>query len=183
MPDRVLARGAAALIVLCALLAGGCATGPAKPPLQTVRALDLDRYLGTWYEIASYPNRFQRGCVATRATYSRLPDGAIRVVNECRQDTLEGKLRTIEGKAWVVGDAANPARLEVQFFWPFRGNYWVIGLDPDYQWAIVGEPSRRYLWILARTPHISEQLFDELVAKAREAGYDPARIKPTLQPG
>jgi apolipoprotein D and lipocalin family protein len=163
-------------------LFGACTTGGhgGKPPLQIVQQVDLDRYLGTWYEIASIPNTFQRGCVATKATYSRLENGAIQVVNECRQDTLDGKPRRIVGTAWVADD--NPAKLKVQFFWPFRGDYWIIELDKDYRYAVVGHPTREYLWILSRTPSMDPERYQELLRRIAAQGYDPTEIQRTLQP-
>jgi apolipoprotein D and lipocalin family protein len=161
------------------LVAAGCVTRePAAPPLQAVRDLDLQRYLGKWYEIASYPNRFQRGCEATTATYSKRPDGDIRVVNECRR---QGEPSRIEGKAWLAGDGGEASKLEVRFFWPFSGNYWVIAVADDYSWAIVGEPSREYLWILARTPTLDDGLYARLLGQVKDSGYDPERLRRTPQ--
>lgn len=150
-------------------------------PLAVVDHVDLDRYLGTWYEIATIPQRFQKGCVAVTATYSFRPDGKIRVINRCRKETLDGKLKEVEGKAWVVDTSTN-AKLKVQFFWPFSGAYWIIELDPDYQWAVVGHPNRNYLWILSRTPKIDPGLYQNLLGRILDKGYDLSRIKLTLQP-
>ncbi len=152
-----------------------------KKPLEVVPHVDLQRYLGTWYEIATIPQRFQKGCVAVTASYSRRPDGKIRVINSCRKETLDGKLRDVEGKAWVVDKATN-AKLKVQFFWPFSGDYWIIELDADYQWAVVGHPNRSYLWILCRKPRMEQALYDDLIDRVGNKGYDISRIKPTLQP-
>lgn len=152
----------------------------AAPPLTTVAHVDLARYLGTWYEIASFPAWFQRGCTATTATYSPLGKGDIRVINECRKGGLGGDLSIARGKAWVTDERTN-AKLRVQFFWPFSGHYWVIGLDPNYGWAVVGEPRRKYLWILARSPQIDEQLYARLVHLARDKGYDTSKLVRTPQ--
>lgn len=154
------------------------ATG--REPLEVVSYVDLDRYAGTWYEIATIPQRFQRGCVAVTAEYSLRPDGDIKVVNSCRRETLDGPVRRVRGKAWVV-DKQSKAKLKVRFFWPFSGDYWVIGLDPDYQWAVVGHPNRRYLWILSRAPHMDEGLYDELLGLAAAKGYDVHLVAKTLQ--
>jgi apolipoprotein D and lipocalin family protein len=185
--ERASACTATAVAVLAGLTLLAAACAPRRdsqaPPLQTVSRFDIDRYLGTWYEIASYPNRFQRGCVATTATYGKRADGAIEVVNSCREERFDGKLKRVEGKAWVAGDKRDPAKLKVQFFWPFSGNYWVIGLDPEYRWAIVGEPSRDYLWILSRTPSIPDELYQRLMEQVRAAGYDTTRLRRTPQPG
>jgi len=168
----------AALGLSLAALAGACAS-PA--PLEVVSHVDLDRYLGRWYEIASFPQRFQRGCVATRATYSRRDDGRIRVVNECRDRSLDGELRQAEGVAWVAEDDGSNARLKVQFFWPFRGDYWIIDLDPDYQYAVVGEPSRDYLWILSRTRTMDPARYQEILRRIEAQGFDLERLNPTPQ--
>lgn len=158
------------------------ALGAETKPLEVVPHVDLQRYLGTWYEIATIPQRFQKGCVGVTAEYSLRKDGDIDVINTCRQGTLDGKVRTAHGKAWVVDTTTN-AKLKVRFFWPFSGAYWVIGLDADYQWAIVGHPGRGYLWILSRTPLMDDALYNELLKLIAAKGYDVSKIKRTLQPG
>jgi apolipoprotein D and lipocalin family protein len=150
-------------------------------PLDVVPFVDLQRYLGKWYEIATIPQRFQKGCVGVTAEYTLRPDGDIDVVNTCRQGTLDGKVRTARAKAWVVDRKTN-AKLRVRFFWPFTGAYWIIGLDADYRWAIVGHPNRNYLWILCRAPRMDDALYDELLKLIAAKGYDAAKIKKTLQP-
>lgn len=155
-------------------------TGLAKdqPPLEVVDSVDLKRYIGKWYEIASYPAWFQKGCTASTAEYSMLPDGKIRVINSCRKDSLDGKLKQSEGKAEVVDTTTN-AKLKVWFFWPFKGNYWIIDLDPDYQWVVVGEPKRKYLWILSRTPRMDEILYRDILSRLPQKGYDTFRLRKT----
>ena len=150
-------------------------------PLEVVDSVDLERYLGRWYEIASYPMYFQRGCTATTADYSLREDGLIEVINSCRKKTLDGKLKQAKGKAKVVDTTTN-AKLKVSFFGPFWGPYWIIDLDPDYQWAVVGGPKRKYLWILSRTPKMDEALYDEIVARLPAKGYDPNGLNTTEQP-
>jgi apolipoprotein D and lipocalin family protein len=149
-------------------------------PLEVVPRVDVARYLGTWYEIATIPQRFQKGCVGVTAHYSLRPNGDIDVVNVCRQGALDGRERSVRGKAWVVDKKTN-AKLKVRFFWPFAGAYWIIELDQDYQWAVVGHPERNYLWILCRTPQMDGTLYDELIRRIAAKGYDTARIKKTLQ--
>ncbi len=157
-------------------LLSGCAT---SRPLATVPEVDLKRYSGDWHEIARYPNWFQRKCTgAVTASYSPLPDGAIRVVNACRQ--ADGSRESIQGRAKVVPGSGN-AKLKVSFFGPFTGAYWIIGLDKNYQWALVGHPSRKYLWILARRPAMDEKLYERLVALAVAQGYESAKIARTPQ--
>ena len=165
------------LILVCS--ATGWAQGK---PLQVVPHVDLARYLGKWYEIATIPMRFQKGCTGVTATYSLRPDGDIKVLNECRKDSLNGKYKSITGKAWVADTTTN-AKLKVRFFWPFSGAYWIIELDKDYQWAVVGHPNRNYLWILSRTPQMDGALYDELLKRIAAKGYDLSKIKKTLQPG
>ena len=152
-----------------------------KAPLTTVSAVDLNRYIGKWYEIASYPAWFQKGCTGSTADYSRLPDGRIRVVNRCFKKSLDGPLKESKGKAEVVDSKTN-ARLKVTFFWPFKGDYWIIDLDDDYQWAVVGVPSRKYLWILSRTPTLDGAVYDGILRRVIEKGYDPTRLNLTAQP-
>ncbi len=152
-------------------------------PLQVVPHVDLNKYLGKWYEIATIPMRFQKGCTGVTATYTLRPDGDIKVLNECRKDSLGGKYKSITGKAWVVEKATN-AKLKVRFFWPFSGDYWVIELDSTgYQYAVVGHPNRKYLWILSRTPQMSDSLYNELLGRLQNVhGYDISKLKRTPQP-
>lgn len=149
----------------------------ASPPLETVPSVDLERYAGRWHQIAYYPNFFQRNCTgATTADYAKRADGTLAVVNTCR--TEAGETRA-EGVARAVG----PAKLEVRFapawlsFLPFVwGDYWVIDLAPDYSYAVVGEPSREYLWILARSPKLDEAVYKRIVERLPALGYDPAKV-------
>jgi len=154
----------------------------AKKPLEAVAHVDLQRYLGKWYEIATIPQRFQKGCVGVMAEYALRKKGDIQVVNTCLEGTLDGKLRQARSKARVVDKATN-AKLKVSFFWPFWGAYWIIGLDEEYQWAVVGHPSRKYLWILCRTPLMDETTYAQLLGSIVDMGYDLTEIVKTLQPG
>lgn len=159
-------------LVLASLLA---ARLPAAPP-PVVPQVDLARYMGTWYEIAKYPNRFQRGCQCTTAQYTLRPDGKVQVVNRCL--TPEGKRKEAKGWAKVV-DPATRAKLKVTFFWPFFGDYWILDLDPGYTQVLVGTPDRRYLWILSRTPQMAEADYRRLAAKATLLGFDAGRLART----
>lgn len=155
------------VLVAAALLGAGCSHTHA--PLPTVAAVDLERYAGRWYEIAHLPNRFQAQCVSdTRATYARDKD-RITVLNACR--VADGRFDSVQGIAKVVEGSGN-ARLRVSFFRPFYGDYWVLALDPDYRWVLVGEPSRKYAWILARAPQLDTATRDALLARAAELGFD-----------
>jgi apolipoprotein D and lipocalin family protein len=162
--------------VVAAFVALGCGgAGDGLPPLHTVDRVDLDRYLGTWYEIARYPNSFQEGCQATTATYSLRDDGDIKVLNACRKGSPEGPRETAEGKAWIVDEGTN-AKLEVQFFWPFSGDYWIIDLGADYEYAVVGHPDRTYFWILSRTPSLEQGVLDGILTRAEAQGYDRSKL-------
>jgi apolipoprotein D and lipocalin family protein len=165
------------------LLALGCTTPTTErlglPPLRTVPRVDLGRYAGTWYEIAAFPQRFQRGCTATSATYALRPDGDVDVVNRCRLESPQGPEKVATGRARVVDRETN-AKLEVSFFRPFWGEYWIIDLAEDYGYAVVGHPSRDYLWILARTPRMSPELYDAILGRLSEQGYETARLVRTV---
>jgi apolipoprotein D and lipocalin family protein len=167
-----------------ALLLGACAGAPEAPPPATVAAVDLQRYAGTWYEVARFPNSFQdgggRACTATTATYSGRPDGRIGVLNRCLD--ASGQEVSASATAYPVEGSAN-ARLRVTFFWPFYGDYWVIGLDPDYRWAVVGAPGRNFLWILSRSPGLAAGDYAEAVGIAAAQGFAIHRLRPTPQPG
>lgn len=158
------------------LVLAACATHTSKPaPPQTVTHVDLSRYTGTWHEIARYPNTFQRQCGPATATYELQKSGTIAVINRCM--TREG-LKEARGTAKVVDPLTN-ARLKVSFFWPFYGDYWILALGDAYDYAVVGTPDRRYLWILSRTPDMDEHLFATLREKCRDLGFDPGRIVKT----
>ena len=166
------------------LLVTGCASSTTErlrlPQLDTVAHVDLPRYLGTWYEIANFPQSFQRGCTATTATYTLREDGDIDVLNRCRKGSLDGKEKAAHGRARVVDRATN-AKLEVSFFRPFWGDYWIIDLADDYSYAVVGHPGRDYLWILARTPTMAEASYESIVARLKVHGYETSRLVRTLQ--
>jgi apolipoprotein D and lipocalin family protein len=166
-----------AVLVLMGL-AGGLAWAGEKenPPLETVPSVDLAKYMGTWYEIAAFPQRFERGCHCATAEYAMTDKGTVRVINACRKGGPDGKPAASKGKAFVVKNSGN-AKLRVQFFWPFRGDYWIIDLAPDYGYAVVGAPNRKYLWILSRTPVMDEALYGEIVTRCAAKGFDPARLR------
>lgn len=151
-----------------------------KTPLPVVGAVDLHRYLGKWYEIATIPQRFQKGCVCVTAEYSLNTDGTIKVVNSCRKESPSGPFKQVIGRAKVVA-GSNNAKLRVSFFRPFWGDYWIVGLDPDYQWAIVSNAQGSTCWILARTPRIAPHLYDQLVRRCQELGINTTKLVPTPQ--
>jgi apolipoprotein D and lipocalin family protein len=144
-------------------------------PLESVPKVDLSRYTGRWFEIARYPNRFERKCDSNAmATYSLRSDGKISVVNTCK--TREGKLTQSNGWAQVV-DQKTSSKLKVTFFWPFFGDYWIIDLSPSYEYAVIGEPSRKYLWILSRTAKMNDKLYAEITGRLAAKGYDATKLE------
>jgi apolipoprotein D and lipocalin family protein len=175
------------LVISMALQATTAAHGQERRPVRTVDVVDLDRYLGDWFEIARFPNRFQRNCTGdVQAHYAKRADGRIDVVNRCR--TADG-VTEARGVARVV-DERTSAKLKVRFapavlsFLPFVwGDYWILGLAADYSWAVVGSPDRNYLWILARTPALDGDSFTAALAAARANGFAVDRLTRTSQGG
>jgi apolipoprotein D and lipocalin family protein len=162
------------------------ATPTTLPPVNTIAALDVPRYMGTWYEIAKFPNRFQAKCAAnTRASYLATTDGSVQVLNSCV--TADGSAIDALGLAKQVGGATSP-KLQVRFapawlswlpmVW---GDYWVIDLDADYQLAAVSDAKRDYLWVLSRTPHISDKAYDALMARLKAQSFDISKLERTQQ--
>ena len=135
--------------------------------LEVVPHVDLQKYLGKWYEIAHLPFRFEDGCSDITATYGLRGDGDVSVLNECLKN---GKVKQAKGKAKVV-DKTTGAKLKVTFFRPFYGDYWVIKLGDGYDYSVVGTPNRKYLWILNRTPQMDEKLYSQLVNFAKSNGF------------
>jgi len=151
------------------------------PPLDVVDKVDVQRYLGKWYEIAHLPFKYQEGCNCTTAEYSLIDSTTIRVINSCRKDSITGEVDKASGKAFVV-EGSNNAKLRVQFFWPFRGDYWIIELDKEnYQYAVIGVPSRKNLWILSRTSKMDKLTFNMLVDKCKAKGFDISKLLITNQ--
>lgn len=151
-----------------------------KNELVTVASVDLNKYAGTWYEIAKIPNSFEKGLKCITATYSLRSDGKIGVQNKGHKESDPVKIKESNGKAWVP-DPAYPGRLKVQFFWPFAGNYYILDLDANYQFVLIGDPSRNFLWILCRTKQMDTAIYQRLTAKAKAFGFDISRIKKTPQ--
>jgi apolipoprotein D and lipocalin family protein len=145
--------------------------------LDVVPHVELEKYLGKWYEIAHLPAKFQEGCDETTATYTLLKDGNISVLNQC---TKNGKMKQAKGKAKIVDKNSN-AKLKVTFFWPFYGDYWIIKLGNEYDYSVVGTPDRKYLWILSRTPQMEGKLYSQLVEYAKSKGFEVNKVIKTLQ--
>ena len=151
-----------------------------KDDLEVVQSVDLSRYVGRWYEIARLPNSFQKKCAgAVTADYRMREDGKIEVINQCRK--ASGEYAKAEGKAKIVDKKTN-AKLKVTFFWPFYGDYWILDLGPNYEYAVVGEPDRKYLWILSRSPRMDEALFQQLLDKMEAKGFNTEMMIRTSQP-
>ena len=164
---------------LIGVFISGCVSN--YPPLDVVESVDLPRYLGKWYEIARLPNSFQEGCYCTTAEYELIDSVTVRVINTCREDSIDGEIDQAEGKAFVV-ENSNNAKLEVQFFWPFKGDYWILELDKEnYNYVLVGTPSRKYLWILSRAPKMERETYDLLIKKAEDKGFDTSKMLITNQ--
>ena len=159
---------------LFVVFSGGCQTKKTeKMDTSTVKELDLQRYLGTWYEIARFDHSFERGLQGVTATYSKRDDGKIKVLNQGYENTLNGKLSVAEGKAKLTGE---PGKLKVSFFWIFYGDYYVMELDENYQWALIGSSSDKYLWILSRTPKLEENVKNLILHHATKRGYDTSKL-------
>lgn len=166
------------LLLLAVLLLPLAACAANQP--QTVRNVDLNRYAGTWYEIATIPQSFQKGCTGVSATYTPLHDGTVQVVNRCRQGSLDGPERSVKGAARVVDSTTN-AKLKVSFFWPFEGDYWIFRLNDDYTTAAVGSPDFKTLWILHRQPQMSDAEYSALVASLQADGFAVDQLRRTTQ--
>ena len=169
-------------VSLCGVFALLLSVGAKADDLQTVEHLDLARYVGLWHEIASFPQRYTRNCYNVTAEYALRDDGRISVVNSCHKGSATGRLSTIRGVARVVDESSN-AKLKVRFFWPFEGDYWVIELGENYEYAVVSDPTRATLWILSRTPTINQATLDFLLDRLTNVhGFDVSKLKYTQQP-
>ncbi len=170
-------------VMAAALFLGTQVSSAMAAELQTVSFVDVNQYLGKWYEIARLPQLFQPGCTAVTAEYSLNDDGSVKVFNFCRiLDPVRGFPISITGKALPV-DETN-SKLDVTFFNGLaQGKYWVLELDANYQWALVGDPDRASLYVLSRTPTLDEGIYQELLKAAVEKhGYDISRLIKTRQP-
>jgi apolipoprotein D and lipocalin family protein len=147
----------------------------AQKPVSVVSTVDLNRYIGHWYEIARLPNYFERKLKCTSATYTMRNDGRITVLNKGNYLTDPKKSTSSQGVAWIP-DKNSPAKLKVQFFWPFSGDYWIMELDKEYRYVLVGDPAHKYLWILARERKMDEKTYNMLLGKAVESGYNVKSI-------
>ena len=147
--------------------------------LETVTYVDINKYSGKWFEIASFPQIFQKGCHCTTAEYTMTNKGYIEVFNQCNRDSINGKTTSIKGKAFVEKNSGN-AKLKVQFFWPFRAKYWIIDLGEKYEYAVVGHPNRKYLWILSRKPSIDVAEYENILKRIKQKGFNISLLKKTI---
>lgn len=157
------------------LILASCSSTKKIP--ETVAFVDLNKYSGKWYEIASYPQRFQKGCEYTTAEYRLGEKEMVVVENRCKRN---GKISSIRGKASVVPNSGN-AKLKVSFFWPFKGDYWIIDLADDYSYAVVSSPGQNYLWILSRSPKMEESTLKEILERLKNRGFDLSLLQYTRQ--
>jgi apolipoprotein D and lipocalin family protein len=177
-------RSVARSLIVAALISATSAVAAEEQPLRVVESVDLARYAGKWYEIARLPNKFQARCVGeVVARYSVRPDRRLDVINQCRES--DGELVEARGIA-RKGSSKSDAILQVRFapallsFLPMVwGDYWIIGLGPDYTWAVVGEPGRQYLWILSRSPRMTESSYGQALEIAAGNGFDVSRVVKT----
>ncbi|MGZ5243255.1 MAG: lipocalin family protein [Bacteroidia bacterium] len=172
MNNKKILIGAGAILALTGALVFRQVYARVQNPPQTVAYVDLKKYLGKWYDIAHYPSRFQKNTTHSQANYSLREDGDIEVINSCLK---KGKPDMVKGKAWVVDKTTN-AKLKVQFFWPFAGDYWIIELADDYRYALVGHPTREYLWILSRTTKLTEKDKKFLMQRITHHGYNTEKL-------
>ena len=163
------------LITLLLVNTMNCQTKKSSQTPKTVDNFEIEKYLGTWYELARFNHPFERGLVGVTATYLIRDDGTIKVLNQGYKNSLQGELSQANGKA-KIPNANCPSKLKVSFFWFFYADYFVLELDKDYQWAIVGSKSMNYLWILSRKPIVEDSLYEFLVQKAKNLGYNTEKI-------
>jgi apolipoprotein D and lipocalin family protein len=145
-------------------------------PLETAPSVDLSKYEGRWYEIAALPQRYEKGCHCVYAEYKQNNAGYIDVYNHCRKGGPNGEVKDVNGKAFPV-EGSNNSKLKVQFFWPFKGDYWILELDPDYQHVLVGSPDRESLWILSRTPVLDDVIYNLMVQQAKSKGFPVEQLE------
>jgi len=163
-------------ILVALALASASLWAETPKPLDLVPSLDLPRYLGRWYEVARYQHGFEKTLVGATAEYALRDDGRVSVLNSGFKKTLDGKYTDVKAVAWRPDDAV-PGALKVKFFGLFTSDYLVFGLDEvDYQWALVGNNTRKYLWFLSRTPEVSPELLEKMKGIAEAQGYDLSKL-------
>ncbi|MDI1353811.1 MAG: lipocalin family protein [bacterium] len=168
------------LLIFCIVFLTMQSSSSHSQTLQTVPSVDLKRYAGRWYEIASFPQSFQKGCHCTTAEYTITDKDYVVVENRCNRDSISGKESYIKGKAFVEANSGN-AKLKVQFFWPFRAKYWIIDLADDYSFAVVSHPGKKYLWILSRTAKMNSEIYEGILTRLRAKDFDLSLLRVTVQ--
>lgn len=171
------------LLLLFILFFSFCTTNIQSKMIDktTVKELDVKRYMGKWYEIARFPHSFEKNLVGVTATYELMENGKIRVINEGYKNTLDGKHSIATGKA-KIPNKKEPGKLRVSFFWDFYSDYYVLELDPNYQYAMIGSSSDKYFWILSRSPQMDDKTYQMLVDKALRRGYNLKKLEKVPQP-
>ena len=144
--------------------------------LQVVKKVELEKYSGTWYEIARFPSSFESSLKCVTATYTLKENGKIEVWNKGHKISDASKISEIKGSAWVA-DEKETAKLKVRFFWPFSADYWIIALDDNYKYAMVGHPNRKYLWILSREKKLDSEIIQNLILQAKNQGFDTEKLE------
>jgi len=163
------------MFCVCSLVFIGCSKQ--NLPLETVDRVNIDKYLGRWYEIARYDHSFERGCTNVSALYSLKENGDINVLNKCTKE--DGNIKEATGIAYAI-DKSN-SKLKVSFFRPFYGDYWILMLDEEYTYALIGEPSREYLWILSRTKTLNQDKKKKILEKIKDTKFDKLKLIWTKQ--
>jgi apolipoprotein D and lipocalin family protein len=163
-------------ILLLASVAAFWGCGSSSAYLPVVKSVDIQRYSGDWYEITKLPNSFESGLTCVKASYSIKSNGDIKVVNSGHKIEDPATVKSSTGTAWVP-DPAEPTKLKVRFFWPFSGNYWILALDSDYKYVMIGEPSREYLWILSRERSLPPATLQVLITQASSLGFDVTKLE------
>ncbi len=166
--------------MVCVFVLSGCAVFQSHEPLPTVDQVDLERYMGQWYVIANIPYFGERGNVAGRAIYRPREDGRMDDIYLYKKGDFDAPEKRLEGVAWVVDGDTN-ATWKVRFYWPFTFGYYIVALDEDYGWTLVGHPSRDYAWIMARTPRLDDALYQSLLDRFTALGYDASRLQKVPQ--
>lgn len=164
-------------ILLCTaiqLIFNSCSMSQNLPTVTD--SVDLQKYAGKWFEIASYPMSFQKNCFCVTADYTLTDKGYMKVINSCRKGSVDGNVKSIIGKAFPVEGADN-VKLKVQFFWPFKADYWVVDKAEDYSWAVVSGSGRKYLWILSRTPEMEKETWQGITERLVKNGFDLSKLK------
>jgi apolipoprotein D and lipocalin family protein len=174
-----MSRGVVCSLAIAALAASSMSCG-AEPPLAVARDVDFSRFQGKWYEIAKLPRVTQTDCYGTTAFYTKTSDLSLQLVNQCNVGSTVGPVKTVTMNA-TVPDTSVPAKLALQVG-DFSGDYWILEVGADYAYAVVGHPSRLYLWILSRSPTLDSDTLQGIVSRAQKNDFDTSQLEYTPQP-